>query len=50
MANENSGLQAAKRNKKDEFYTQLVDIERELRHYRDQFKGKVVYCNWTTHM
>ncbi len=45
MANENTGLHAAKRNKKDEFYTQLVDIERELRHYRDHFKGKVVYCN-----
>jgi len=45
MANENSGLHAAKRNKKDEFYTQIVDIERELRHYRRHFKGKVVYCN-----
>lgn len=45
MANENSGLHSAKRNKKDEFYTQLADIERELRHYRKQFKGKVVYCN-----
>lgn len=45
MANENSGLHSAKRNKKDEFYTQLVDIENELRHYRKHFKGKVVYCN-----
>jgi hypothetical protein len=45
MANENSGLHDAKRNKKDEFYTQLVDIERELAHYRKLFKGKVVYCN-----
>jgi len=45
MANENTGLQTARRNKKDEFYTQLVDIERELRHYRSHFKGKVVYCN-----
>ena len=45
MANENSGLNTAKRNKKDEFYTQISDIERELRHYRKQFKGKVVYCN-----
>lgn len=45
MANENSGLQSAKRNKKDEFYTQLVDVERELRHYRNHFKDKVVYCN-----
>jgi len=45
MANENSGLQSAKRNKKDEFYTQLMDVERELHHYRNHFKGKVVYCN-----
>ena len=45
MANENSGLHAAKRNKKDEFYTQISDIERELRHYRKHFKNKVVYCN-----
>lgn len=45
MANENTRLQAARRNKKDEFYTQLVDIERELRHYRKHFRDKVVYCN-----
>lgn len=45
MANENSGLQSARRNKKDEFYTQLVDVERELRHYRNHFKNKVIYCN-----
>lgn len=45
MANENSGLHSAKRNKKDEFYTQIVDIEREMWHYRHHFKGKVVYCN-----
>lgn len=45
MANENTGLHSAKRNKKDEFYTQIIDIERELRHYRKQLKGKVVYCN-----
>ncbi len=45
MANENNGLHSAKRNKNDEFYTQIVDIERELRHYRNHFKGKVVYCN-----
>lgn len=45
MANENSGLLTAQRNRKDEFYTQLADIENELRHYRNHFKGKVVYCN-----
>lgn len=38
-------LQKAKAAKKDEFYTQLKDIEDELRHYKAQFKGKVVYCN-----
>lgn len=41
----NSSLSAAKRAKEDEFYTQLSDIEKELRHYRKHFKGKVVYCN-----
>lgn len=35
----------AKKNKLDEFYTQLPDIEEELRHYREQFRGKVVFCN-----
>ncbi len=41
----NTRLQQAKRNKKDEFYTQLSDIEKELYHYREHFKGKVVFCN-----
>ena len=41
----NTGLIAAKRNKKDEFYTQLSDIENELRHYREHFRNKTVYCN-----
>ncbi len=41
----NSNLHKASKAKKDEFYTQLTDIEKELRHYKDQFKGKVVYCN-----
>ena len=41
----NKGLNDARVNKKDEFYTQLVDIENELRHYKPHFKGKVVYCN-----
>ncbi|HFI0323030.1 TPA: adenine-specific methyltransferase EcoRI family protein [Streptococcus suis] len=43
MANRN--FQRAKANKNDEFYTQLKDIEDELRHYKDHFKNKVVYCN-----
>ena len=48
----NKNLHAAKRQKNDEFYTQLSDIERELVHYtrpdgsgRNHFAGKVVYCN-----
>lgn len=41
----NRSFQAAKAAKEDEFYTQLSDIEKELRHYRKHFKGKVVYCN-----
>lgn len=38
-------LDNAKLNKKDEFYTQLKDIEKELVHYKKHFKNKVVYCN-----
>lgn len=41
----NNNLHKASAAKKDEFYTQLVDIEKELKHYKDQFRGKVVYCN-----
>jgi hypothetical protein len=43
MANKN--LHKAKDQKRDEFYTQLTDIERELKHYKQHFKDKVVYCN-----
>ena len=42
---QNPNLHAAKRAKKDEFYTQLSDIENELAHYRAHFRDKVVYCN-----
>lgn len=45
MANNNSVLGAAKTAKKDEFYTQIADIEREVRHYKKHFKDKVVLCN-----
>ena len=38
-------LQVAKAKKKDEFYTQLTDIEKEIKHYKNHFKDKVVYCN-----
>ena len=45
MANKNTNLHNAKKAKNDEFYTQLSDIEKEMAHYKDFFKGKIVYCN-----
>lgn len=41
----NKSFSTAKKNKKDEFYTQLSDIENELKHYKDHFRNKVVLCN-----
>lgn len=41
----NKNLRKANTEKKDEFYTQLSDIEKELKNYKDHFKGKVVLCN-----
>lgn len=41
----NKSLQAANKAKQDEFYTQLSDIENELKHYKQHFKGKTVLCN-----
>jgi hypothetical protein len=41
----NTNLHKAKKEKNDEFYTQLPDIENELKHYKDQLAGKVVFCN-----
>ena len=41
----NSDMHKAKRAKNDEFYTQLTDIEKEMYHYREHFRGKVIYCN-----
>lgn len=43
MAHKN--LHTAKQQKLDEFYTQLVDIENELKYYKDQFCDKVIFCN-----
>ena len=43
--NGNKQLGRAKRAKEDEFYTQLSDIENELRHYKEHFRGKTVLCN-----
>ncbi|MBQ3634579.1 MAG: adenine-specific methyltransferase EcoRI family protein [Bacteroidales bacterium] len=41
----NKSLRTAKKERQDEFYTQLEDIENELRHYKKHFKGKTVFCN-----
>lgn len=44
MAN-NEGLRKANAKKNDEFYTRLADIEKEMRYYKDYFRGKVILCN-----
>ena len=41
----NQTLNAANKAKKDEFYTQMDDISAELKHYRNHFRDKVVFCN-----
>lgn len=41
----NRTVSKAKANKQDEFYTQLSDISNEVRHYRSQLRGKIVFCN-----
>nr|DAJ75509.1 MAG TPA: adenine-specific methyltransferase [Bacteriophage sp.] len=41
----NNNLQKAKNTKNDEFYTQLTDIDKELVHYKEHFRDKIVYCN-----
>src|SRR5210317_351071 len=43
--NTNKNLRKASKTKSDEFYTQLPDIEREMKHYKSHFKNKVIYCN-----
>ncbi|MBQ1456012.1 MAG: hypothetical protein IIZ25_09220, partial [Thermoguttaceae bacterium] len=45
MENTNKYLNRVKNLKRDEFYTRLDDIESELSHYTEQFRGAVVYCN-----
>lgn len=45
MPKKNANLWNAKNQKNDEFYTQLPDIENELRHYKEHFKWKTVFCN-----
>ena len=45
MATKNNNLHNAKRQKNDEFYTTRATVELELNHYKEHFRGKVVYCN-----
>ena len=45
MATKNNNLHNAKRQKNDEFYTTRAAVELELNHYKEHFRGKVVYCN-----
>ena len=45
MTSKNASLRTAMTIKQDEFYTQLTDIEDELRHYKKHFKNKIVLCN-----
>ena len=41
----NANLHKAKTAKNDEFYTQLTDVANELKHYKQHFRGKTVFCN-----
>jgi hypothetical protein len=45
QGNSNNLLRKASKAKKDEFYTQLSDIEKEVKHYKNFLKGKTIYCN-----
>ena len=45
MKAKNANLQKAKKEANDEFYTQYEDIAKEIEHYKEHLKGKVVYCN-----
>lgn len=45
MANINANLHKAKNIKNDEFYTQLADVSKEMKHYKKHFKDKIIFCN-----
>ena len=45
MENQNKNLLKAKKQKNDAFYTQILDIEHELKYYKDHFKSTIVFCN-----
>ena len=42
---DNKGLAKAKDTKFDEFFTQISEIEKEMKHYRQHFEGKIIFCN-----
>ena len=44
MARTNKSAVRAQREKNDEFYTRLDDIESEVVHYKDQLRGRIIYC------
>lgn len=48
MASANANLHKAKDAKNDEFYTQLTDVSKEMMHYKEHFKDKIVFCNAMT--
>ena len=45
MNAKNTNLLKAKKEANDEFYTQYEDIAKEIEHYKEHLKGKVIYCN-----
>lgn len=45
MAISNANLKKARKAKNDEFYTQLTDVAKEMMHYKEHFKDKIVFCN-----
>ena len=49
MKTKNESLHKARKYKKDEFFTDISDIEIELEHYKEHFKDKVIYCNCDDH-
>ena len=46
----NANFHKANKAKNDEFYTELIDIEKELKHTKNNFLDKVVYCNVMIHL
>jgi len=45
MSKQRKSLGAAKKNKNDEFYTDILDIEKEVKYYKAKFRNKIVFCN-----